>query len=198
VKASAPLSYLLLAANIIVFGLETQFSDAVIKPFALWPLGAGFEPWQLFSYAFLHGSLGHLAANMFGLWMFGRDVEGELGSVKFLQLYITSLLAAAVTQLSFAALTGVHQPTLGASGAIFGILAAFALLFPRRVIILLIPPIPLPAPLFVALYALFELYSGVSGFQAGVAHFAHLGGLAGGLWAISHRRKQVPRERLGW
>ncbi len=86
------------------------------------------------------------------------------------------------------------QPTVGASGALFGVMVAFAMLFPKRVIVLLFPPIPLPAPLFVVLYAAFELYSGVTGTMSGVAHFAHLGGLVGGfvlmrIWKVKPSRR---------
>lgn len=185
------MTYLLLIANVLVFGLETVAGDALLRTFALWPIGAGFQPWQVLSCAFLHGSLAHLATNMFGLWMFGRDVERRLGAPRFLQLYLVSVLCASAAQLAVGALGHDPQPTVGASGGLFGVLGAFALLFPRRVIVLLFPPLPLPAPLFVLLYALVELYAGVYGTMNGVAHFAHLGGLVGGLallWRWRGRR----------
>lgn len=187
---AAAVTHLLLIANIIVFGLQLQARDGLIEHFALWPLGAGFEFWQVLSSAFLHGSPLHLAANMFGLWMFGRDVESALGSSRFLHLYVVSVLSAAVAQLL---MTGIGNPvpTVGASGGLFGVLAAYAMLFPRRRVLLLFPPIPLPAPIFVALYALFELYAGVTGTLSGVAHFAHLGGLVGGFTILRHWRRRA-------
>ncbi|MBL6751431.1 MAG: rhomboid family intramembrane serine protease [Nevskia sp.] len=190
----ARVTYLLLAANLLVFGLELLIGDPFVLAFALWPPGAGFEPWQVVTSAFLHGGLAHLGANMFGLWMFGRDVERALGAGRFLWLYFSSLLAASAAQVATTWLLHQHVPTLGASGAVFGVLAAFAMLYPRRIIILLIPPIPLPAPLFVFLYALFELFAGVTGTQAGVAHFAHLGGLAGGIFTVRHWRRRLRRH----
>ncbi len=181
----SPVTYALLIANIAIFGLESALGDAVVQNFALWPVGAGFEPWQIVSSAFLHANLTHLGSNMFGLWMFGRQVEAALGSARFLLLYLLSVLTASAAQLAVCSALGELQPTLGASGGLFGVLAAFALLFPRQRIILLFPPIPMPARVFVLLYAAFELFSGVAGTQSGVAHFAHLGGLIGGgllLW----------------
>lgn len=187
------ITYALLAANLAVYGLEALLGDPFVTAFALWPLGFGFRPWQILTGAFLHAGLSHLGANMFGLWMFGRQVERALGGTRFTVLYFASAVAASLTQLAVTAWAAQRDPTLGASGAIFGILAAFALLFPRRVIVLLIPPIPLPAPLFVLLYALFELYAGVSGAEAGVAHFAHLGGLAGGIAVVRHWQRTARR-----
>lgn len=171
---------MLLVANLLGFALEIAGGEGFVRSFALWPLSAGFAPWQILSSAFLHANLTHLATNLFGLWMFGRDVERSLGSARFLGLYLASVLTASLAQLLFAASTGLVYPAVGASGGLFGVLAAFALLFPQRTIILLIPPIPLPARVFVGLYALFELLSGIHGTGAGVAHFAHLGGLVGG------------------
>lgn len=176
----SPMTYALLIANLIAYGIEVLVGDDVVQRFALWPLGAGFQFWQLLSGAFLHANLTHLATNMFGLWMFGRPVERTLGSVRLLQLYFASVLTASLAQLAMCAALGESQPTVGASGGLFGVLAAFALLFPKQTIVLLFPPIPMPARVFVLLYAAFELFAGVAGTQSGVAHFAHLGGLIGG------------------
>jgi membrane associated rhomboid family serine protease len=131
---------------------------------------------------------------MYALWMFGSDVERAIGPRHYLTLYFASLLCSSATQLavvSTMAPTGAY-PTVGASGAIFGVLLAFGLLFPRRTIVLLIPPIPMPAIVFVILYALLELFSGVFGTDQGVAHFAHLGGMIGAYVTLRHWRK---RER---
>lgn len=189
-----PFTYFLLTANVLIFGVQMLTPDGLLSRYALWPLGAGFEPWQLLSSAFLHGGMLHLAANMFGIWMFGRDVEGAVGSARFVYLYLVSVLAAAVAQLVVTTVAGPAVPTVGASGGLFGLLAAFAMLFPRRMIILLFPPIPLPAPLFVILYAAFELYAGINGTLSGVAHFAHLGGLVGG-FTVLRRWKRARRKR---
>jgi membrane associated rhomboid family serine protease len=148
--------------------------------------------WQLITCGFLHANFLHLAINMYALWMFGSDVERAIGAQHYLILYFASLLSSSATQLlvvSMMTSAGVY-PTVGASGAIFGILLAFGMLFPRRTIVLLIPPIPMPAIVFVILYALLELFSGVFGTDQGVAHFAHLGGMVGAYLTLRHWRKR--------
>ncbi len=129
---------------------------------------------------------------MFGLWMFGRDCEATLGARRYALLYGASLLSASLVQLAVVSLSGAAYPTIGASGAIFGVLLAFGMLFPRRIIVLLLPPIPLPAWLFVTLYGLLELVEGVFDTASGVAHFAHLGGMLGAavlLWSWRTARR---------
>jgi membrane associated rhomboid family serine protease len=151
--------------------------------------------WQLITCGFLHANFLHLAINMYALWMFGSDVERTIGSRHYLTLYFASLLSSSATQLlvvSMMTSIGIY-PTVGASGAIFGILLAFGMLFPRRTVVLLIPPIPMPAIVFVVLYALLELFSGVFGTDQGVAHFAHLGGMIGAYLTLRHWRT---RERV--
>ena len=185
---TTPVTFFLLAANIAIFLLQTQAQDGLLTRYALWPLGEGFQPWQVITSAFLHGGMFHLAVNMLGVWTFGRELESAMGSSRYLQLYTVSVLSAAATQL-VAVSFGDPVPTVGASGGLFGLLAAYAILFPRRKLLLLFPPIPLPAPVFVVLYAAFELYAGVTGTLSGVAHFAHLGGLVGGLLVLRGRRR---------
>lgn len=167
-----------------------------LDSFALWPIASGeFLPWQLLSYAFLHGGLSHLAFNMFGLYMFGAELERVWGPKRLLAFYGISVLCAALAQLAVAAWSDSMVPTVGASGGLFGLLLGFAMLFPNRKIVPLIPPIPMPAWLFVLLYGLVELGLGVTGSMNGVAHFAHLGGLAGGWLTLRYWRGQAP---FGW
>jgi membrane associated rhomboid family serine protease len=186
-----PVTLALLIANVAVFGAQQVLGDWLLIHFALWPLGhysvpgvdqsIGFEPWQLVTYSFLHGNFQHIFFNMFALFMFGSGVERYLGSPKFLTLYFASVIAAAVTQLIVVGSSSPAEaaPTLGASGGVFGLLLAFGWLFPRTRVTLIFPPIPMPAWLFVTLYGLVELASGVFGTQVGIAHFAHLGGMVG-------------------
>jgi membrane associated rhomboid family serine protease len=201
----ARLTRLLIIINVAVFALEAVSGSGLLANFALWPVGhfmvaqfdrpVGFKLWQLITCGFLHANFLHLAINMYALWMFGSDVERTIGSRHYLTLYFASLLSSSVTQLlvvSMMTSTGVY-PTVGASGAIFGVLLAFGILFPRRTIVLLIPPIPMPAIVFVILYALLELFSGVFGTDQGVAHFAHLGGMIGAYLTLRHWRR---RERV--
>jgi membrane associated rhomboid family serine protease len=181
----------LIIVNVAIFALQALVGDALIVHFALWPIGhfrieelhatVGFEPWQLVSYAFLHGSFMHIALNMLALLIFGPEVERTLGTKHYLLLYFAAVVSAALVQLAVVTVAGENgiYPTVGASGGIFGVLLAFGMLFPYRIVVLLFPPIPLPAWLLVTLYGLLELTNGVFGTQAGVAHFAHLGGMLG-------------------
>ena len=135
--------------------------------FALWPLQSGlFMPWQMVSYAFLHGDLLHLFFNMLGLWMFGSELERLWGHKRFLQFLLASVLAAAATQLLVTWLTRSMVPTVGASGALFGLLLAFGMMFPNRIIMPLFPPIPMKARTFVIVFGGLELVLGLMGAAA--------------------------------
>jgi membrane associated rhomboid family serine protease len=185
---------ILLIVTVAIFLLQGLAGENMLLSMALWPLQEGFRPWQLLTYAFLHGSVMHIAFNMYGLWLFGSEIEKLIGRRNFFWLYFASVLTAAALQLLVINFTGSVYPTIGASGGVFGLLLAYGICFPKRIIVLLIPPIPMPAWFFVSLYAVIELVLGVTGTQAGVAHFAHLGGMVGGYIVISswlrsnHRR----------
>jgi rhomboid family protein len=192
-----PVTGALLAANVLVYLLQLSRGLPLVELFALWPPTAGpravpsFELWQLVTYSFLHGGTLHIAFNMLALYTFGRDVERLFGSRWYLQYYFACVISAAVCHLAFTAFMGMPPvPTVGASGGIYGLLLAFGVYFPHRTLILLFPPIPLPARVFVALFAALELYFGVTGTAAGIAHFAHLGGMLGGWLMIRSRRRR--------
>lgn len=201
-----PFVALLLALNIAVELAKLVLPPTVLLPFALWPLGgpflvgfvggeaveASFEPWQLLSYGFIHGSLPHLAVNMLGLWMFGTVLERTLGSGPFLRYYLGCVLGAGLLQLLVATQASEPYPTVGASGGLYGLLLAYGLLFPHHRILLLFPPIPLPARFAVVLFAALELLLGISGTASGIAHFAHLGGLITGLLILQYWRGRLP------
>ena len=178
--ALPPVTQALIIANCAIFFLDSSTGGSLSMLFALWPPGAQFMPWQVLTYAFLHGGLSHLAFNKFGLYMFGGDVERVWGARRYLAFYLFCAVSAGVMQIIVTALTGDYYPTVGASGALFGLLLAFARCFPYRVVMPIFPPIPMRAPVFVTVFGIIELVLGVTGTQAGVAHFAHLGGLAGG------------------
>jgi membrane associated rhomboid family serine protease len=152
-------------------------------------------PWQLLTYGFMHdiNGINHILFNMFGLWMFGRDLERSMGAKRFLTYYLTCVAGAGIVQLIVAAIGGGDYPTVGASGGIFGILLAYAMAFPNRIVVLLIPPIPMKAKYFVLFYGLLELYLGVSGNAPGVANFAHLGGMLFGFLLIQRWRMKKRR-----
>jgi membrane associated rhomboid family serine protease len=158
---------------------------------ALWPIGPNFLPWQVVTYAFLHGDILHLLFNMFGLWTFGSELERLWGQERYIRFYTASVLTAAATQLLVTALTGSRYPTIGASGGIYGLLLGFGMMFPNRQILLLIPPVPMKAKVYVAIFGALELWLGVRG-NDGVAHFAHLGGMLGAFLMIRYWRGQPP------
>jgi membrane associated rhomboid family serine protease len=195
-----PVTTSLIVANVAMFLLSSSIGDA-LAPLALWPFGAaritgmGFAPWQLVSYAFLHGSMLHLLFNMFALYMFGGAIEQVFGPRRYLAYYLVCVVSAALTQLLVAMLAGGFYPTVGASGGVFGLLLAYGLYFPNNRVMLLFPPIPMPARVFVAVYAVLELVMGVTGTQSGVAHFAHLGGMVGGYVMLRYWRGGGPTWR---
>jgi membrane associated rhomboid family serine protease len=186
-----PVSQALIIANVLVFLLEnTGAGRMMLANFALWPTPAVllYAPWQLVTYSFLHGGFGHIFFNMFAVYMFGGELERVWGGKRFLLTWLASVLAAALMQILVGTLLGQNAPVIGASGGVFGLLLCYGMLFPNRQLMLLFPPIPMPAKVFVALYGALELFLGVFGIQAGVAHFAHLGGMLGGWLMLKHYR----------
>jgi membrane associated rhomboid family serine protease len=190
----------LLAANVLVFVLQSLSKGALEVLFALWPLQpidgeSYFHFWQIVTYAFLHdtGNITHLLFNMLGLWMFGAEVERYVGPRRLLACYFASVVTAALSQLFIPTLFDAPPAdVIGASGGVFGLLLAYAFLFPRRKVIPLFPPIPMPAWVFATLYAGIELFLGVTGTLSGIAHFAHLGGMVGSALVITQWRVTRP------
>jgi membrane associated rhomboid family serine protease len=159
----------------------------------LWPIGSSmFWPWQLLTYAFLHGSVLHLFFNMLGLWMFGSELERLWGNRRYLQFLFAGVIAAAIAQLVVTWLARTMTVTVGASGGLFALLLAFGMLFPNRIIMPLFPPIPMKARTFVIIFGALELFLGYNDPRSGVAHFAHLGGMVGGFLMIRYWRGQPP------
>jgi membrane associated rhomboid family serine protease len=189
--AMPPATRTLILINVGVFLLEQLDPNLLLGLFALWPLSTGmFHPWQLITYGFLHDprNLAHIFFNMFALFMFGRSLEQYWGARRFVIYYLVCVISAGLTQLVVGSASGLQEETIGASGGIFGVLLAFAWYFPRQRLFIIPIPIPIPAWLFVTGYALIELFFGVTGREAGVAHFAHLGGLLGGALCILYWR----------
>ncbi|MDX1626190.1 MAG: rhomboid family intramembrane serine protease [Wenzhouxiangellaceae bacterium] len=193
-----PAAFVILGITVVAWFLQMGNPLEATRLLALWPIGTpdrirfydvgvvetGFGLWQLVTYGFLHGGIGHLFFNMFALYMFGLPIEQAWGTRRFVVYYFTCLVGAGLVQLATAAITGGVYPTIGASGAIFGLLLAFGMMYPNQRILLLIPPVPIRAKYFVVLYGLLTLFFGVTGTMAGVAHFAHLGGMLFGLAMI--------------
>ncbi len=194
----------LLIANVLIYFIGDNLPEEVFygnlaffDPFLAnspEPLNPNFKPWQIISHMFLHSGTPHLFSNMFGLFMFGPALETYMGSKKFFTYYVLCGIGAVILQGAFnyyemsqlivdspPYLAAAKSRMVGASGAIFGILGAFGFLFPNIEMMLLFFPFPIKAKYFVALYGLYELVQGAAGFENGIAHFAHLGGLITGL-----------------
>jgi membrane associated rhomboid family serine protease len=202
-----PVTRALLIANVAVFVLQQWFDQWLVMNFALWPLGphqfvgmengialyGGFEIWQVLSYGFLHGSPLHIVFNMLALWMFGGPIERLFGSRPFAIYYLVCVIGAAVAQLLVIRFfTDGFYPTVGASGGVMGLLLAFGMMYPQARVMALLIPVPMPAWLFVILYGVMELIFGITRTQSGVAHFAHLGGMAIGFVLIQYWRGRLP------
>lgn len=216
-SSTPPVVLNLIIANLVVFMATLLYDNNMLYAnFAMFNvdyrcLGETdmtlFEPWQPLTYMFMHGGFSHLFFNMFSLWMFGRTLELELGWKRFLVYYIVCGIGAAIFQMGVAQIDLSHlevgseawlrymsTPTVGASGAIFGLLLAFGMMHPNAIISLIFPPISMKAKWFVIVYGALELFLGVSEIVPGVAHFAHLGGMFWGwlllVWWRSRDRKR--------
>jgi len=165
--------------------------------------GGTFKGYQLLTYMFMHANLSHLFFNMFALWMFGRILEYDFGSRRFLVYYLVCGVGAGLIQLGvnwieYASLLNQgYAPsmiptmsTVGASGAIFGVLLAYGMIHPNNMIMLIFPPIALKAKWFVIAYGVLELLAGISGSGSNVAHYAHLGGMLWGFLLLLYWKKQ--------
>jgi membrane associated rhomboid family serine protease len=246
----SPAVFGLLIANGIVFAigvLGPEMNDRMVGRFAFWfPRNEHFAWWQVVTYMFMHGSIGHIFFNMFGLISFGVHLERQWGSRKFLVFYFLCGIGAGVisggvnwvefqtiherlVQAGFSAPdleamleTGHYRGTLGdpamkaamvdlyglyhghmvgASGAIYGILVAFGLLYPNAKLALLFLPVPIAAKFFIPVLLALDLFSGVTGFSlfgGGIAHFAHLGGALIGFLLMWHWRSQARRSAAAW
>lgn len=210
-KNLPPVTRNLIAINLIVFVATLINEDFIIRTFALfYPASPLFRPWQLLTHMFVHGGFWHIFFNMYTLFIFGMVLERAIGSRKFLVFYLLTGLGAMALHtgvqylqtLSYARAgaiiaTQAYQnllmtPTVGASGAIYGVLIGYAMLYPDSILTLIFPPISLKAKWFVLIFAAIELGTGIYGTMDGIAHFAHLGGMLFGwlliLWWKWNRR----------
>jgi len=169
----------LIILNVIMFLVTTLPASSFLPDLELYyPGDTRFRPFQIISHMFMHGGVNHLIMNMLGLFFLGPTVERYIGSQKFFILYFACGLGA-VALRSFVQSTGFipdHIPAVGASGAVLGVVAAFATLFPHQKLYLMFIPIPVKAMYMVGAFCAFDLYCGLTGKMSGIAHFAHLGG----------------------
>ncbi len=204
----------LIIINVLVFLMYLVNREFMIVNFALfYPTSKYFKVWQLVTHMFMHGGFWHILFNMYTLFIFGSVLERVWGAKKFLLFYFVTGLGAAACHLgvqwiemkvymgqlaqgSVAAATAINAlkmtPTVGASGAIYGLLLGYGMLYPDSVLTLIFPPISLKAKWFVLIFAVIELATGLTGVGGNVAHFAHLGGMLFGwllilFWKRTHK-----------
>lgn len=198
--------------NILIMIMTSLNGDFMYEKFALfYPTSPFFHWWQPVTHMFMHGGFWHLFFNMYTLYIFGRVLEERWGAKKFLVFYFVTGLGAAlvhtgvewlqvqhwmnqVAEGSYVAQAKIHAlkmtPTVGASGAIYGVLMGFAMLYPDAVMSLIFPPVSMKAKWFVLVFAAIELLTGVTGIGGGIAHFAHLGGLIFGYLLLLYWKKR--------
>ena len=197
--------------NVLVMIMTMLNEDFMYKTFSLfYPTSPFFHWWQPVTHMFMHGGFWHLFFNMYTLYIFGSVLERVWGTRKFLVFYFVTGLGAALIHTgvewiqmqswlsqaaegSAAALSSIHAlkmtPTVGASGAIYGVLMGYAMLYPDSVLTLIFPPVSMKAKWFVLIFAAIELLTGVTGTGGGIAHFAHLGGLIFGYLLILYWKR---------
>jgi membrane associated rhomboid family serine protease len=194
----------LLIVNAIIFAAQSLLRlNAPLVDFGalVFDASKGFgwflaNAYRLVTYMFLHADMGHIFANMFTLWMFGRILEYDLGSRRFLAFYMICGVGAGLVQLLFnyVSFNFFGGPalsfTIGASGAVLGVLMGFGMMYPNNIIMMLIPPIPMKAKWFVVIYAALTLWLGVRGTGGPIAHFAHLGGMLWGMLLLLYWRRK--------
>ena len=198
--------------NVLVMIMTMLNEDMMYEKFALfYPTSPFFHIWQPVTHMFMHGGFWHLFFNMYTLYFFGRVLEERWGAKKFLIFYFVTGLGAAlvhtgvewlqmnhwmsqVAEGSMAAQANIHAlkmtPTVGASGAIYGVLMGFAMLYPDAILSLIFPPVSMKAKWFVLIFGGIELLTGITGVGGGIAHFAHLGGLIFGYILIMYWKKK--------
>lgn len=199
-KNIPPVTRNLLYVNVIMFIATLVNREFMMGTFAMfYPASPYFHWWQPVTHMFMHANFWHIFFNMYTLVMFGMVVERQLGTKKFLIFYaITGLGAVALhtgvewlelTYLNGNVMEAMYTPMVGASGAVYGVLVAFAMLYPQARMTLLFPPITLDAKWMVIIFIGIELLTGITGTQMGIAHFAHLGGALFGWLTILYWRK---------
>ena len=179
-QKSSPVVLNLIIINALVFVVQLLFDGGegtITNLLALYPYDSGyFKPYQLVTHMFTHGGWGHIFFNMFALWSFGSLLERVWGPKKFLTFYLACGLAAAVAHLFL-----TNNAAIGASGAVMGLLGAYAYLFPNTELLIFPLPFPVKAKWAIMGIAAIDVFGGVYPTGSQIAHFAHLGGMAMGL-----------------
>jgi len=211
-RSVPPVTLNIIIINVLVWIMTELNQEFMVSNFAMfYPSSPFFKPWQVVTHMFMHGGFWHIFFNMYTLFIFGSVLERVWGGKKFLLFYfVTGLGAVALhtgvqwieaqhymTQIAegdAAAAASLHAlkftPTVGASGAIYGLLMGYAMLFPDSVLTLIFPPVSLKAKWFVLIFAAIELVTGVFSVGGGIAHFAHLGGMLFGWLLIVYWKRR--------
>jgi membrane associated rhomboid family serine protease len=186
----------LLISNTVVFVVWTLgpigFQQDVLVNLALNKVLSYKLVWQLFTYQFLHGGVFHLVFNMLALWMFGSPLESDWGTRRFMRYYLTCGVGAGICDLVLNLIVGGHAPTIGASGAIYGVLLAFGVCYPEQTVLMNFL-FPIKAKYMVMIYGAIALYGSMGTVNSGVSNIAHLGGMAVGFVYLKSR---MPRMQL--
>ncbi len=186
----------LIVANFAVFVITLLFRDT-IDYIALTPTEAIFKLriWQFFTFMFVHGSIEHILLNMWGLFMFGPTIEYVMGKRKFILFYIITGISSGIFHIL---LTGISDtPLIGASGAIFGVMTAYGLMFPRQTIYFQMI-IPMPAIVFIIIVGLLQIVFGITGLEPGVSNYGHLGGMIVGFILVKFFGFQKKKVKFFW
>lgn len=185
--ALPPVVKYLVIVNVAVFLLQVLLDPQIgltARFLALHPINSPyFSPYQVITHMFTHGGFFHLLFNMFGLWTFGRELERFWGGKRFLNFYLLSGIGAAIVHLLINFLLDREGYAIGASGAVMGIFAAFAYLFPNTPLALLFFPVPIKAKYLMMLLIAYDVFGGIGGTD-NIAHFAHLGGAITGIIVV--------------
>lgn len=201
----------LIIINVIMYVATLLIGNVMYEKFSLFYIGSNwFRPYQFLTHMFMHGGFFHILFNMYTLFMFGSVLENVWGGKKFLFYYLVTGIGAALVHsgvmfIEASSLMNSYEagnmmaqiklsqiyntPTVGASGAIYGLLLAYGMLFPNNIMQLFFPPIALKAKYFVLIFGALELFLGLSDSGSNIAHFAHLGGMIFGYFLIVYWRK---------
>ena len=204
-----PVTRSLLIVNVIMFVATLINENFMIGTFAMfYPASPLFRWWQPLTHMFMHGGWWHIFFNMYSLVMFGMVVERVLGTQKYLIFYfVTGLGAVAfhtfvewleITYMGGSLTEAMYTPMVGASGALYGVMVAFAMLYPEAKLTLICPPITLNAKWWVIIFIVIELFTGITGSVVSVAHFAHLGGALFGWLLIRYWKKSGKLYSNNW
>ncbi|NPA63033.1 MAG: rhomboid family intramembrane serine protease [Methanococci archaeon] len=174
------INFIIIGICVVMFILSKIFPQMYLY-FALYPNMAFSMPWQLITSIFMHATITHLLLNMFVLFFFGTYLERLIGAKKYILVFLISGIVGNLAYILYCHITGSYLPSVGSSGAIFGVMGALAILHPRLKVVIFPIPVPISIRVAVGLFALIDLILLPYSFKTGIAHISHLAGLITGL-----------------